>query len=133
MGEQLIHTFTSTGNKLIHHPKVVNKIKRERKGAPVSIQIGPTSRCNLSCSFCSNANRTKHEDLDPVMLVDFLMHMKDLGAKAVEWTGGGDPTMYENINYFLEFAGLAGFEQGMITNGILLREKIDEDNLNRLK
>jgi len=130
---KFLDVYTSRGNKLIHHPQVVNKIKREGKGAPVSIQIGATSRCNLNCSFCSNVNRTKHEDLDPVMLVDFLMHMKDLGAKAVEWTGGGDPTMYENINYFLEFAGLAGFEQGMITNGILLREKIDEANIDRLK
>jgi len=133
MGEQLIHTFTSTGLKLIHHPAVINKIKRERKGAPVSIQIGATSRCNLKCSFCSNANRTKHEDLDLFMLIDFLMRMKELGAKTVEWTGGGDPTMYENINYFLEFAGLVGFEQGMITNGILLRDKIGGDNLDRLK
>ena len=128
-----LEIYTSTGNKLVHHPVVVNKIKRENKGTPVSISVGPTSRCNLNCSFCSNANRTKHEDLDREELITILGKLRVLGLKTIEMTGGGDPTMYEHINFIIAFAEKIGLEQGMITNGILLREKVTQENLNRLK
>ena len=58
----MIRTFTSTGTKLIHHPDVVKKLQVDRIASPISLQVAPTSRCNLKCVFCSNANRSKHED-----------------------------------------------------------------------
>lgn len=129
----MIHIFTSTGNKLIHHTPAIEYIKWYKKGTPISLQIAPTSRCNLNCSFCSNANRTKHEDLDLKDLEQFLVNMFYLGAKTVEWTGGGDPTMYEHINFMIKMSDKMKFEQGFITNGILLREKITKKNLNTLR
>ncbi len=117
--------FTSTGFKLIHHPEVIEEIKKTGKIRPISLQIAPTSRCNLNCVFCSNANRTKHEELSVQHLLEFLERMRELGAKTVEWTGGGDPTMYEGINYVMNWAKYLGYEQGMISNGILVNQKIN--------
>jgi MoaA/NifB/PqqE/SkfB family radical SAM enzyme len=129
----MLNTYTSTGNKLIHHPVVVSKLKWERKARPISLQIGPTSRCNLNCVFCSNANRETHEDLEPGPLKRVIKELRFIGLKTVEWTGGGDPTLYEHINFMLSFCDAIGLEQGFISNGILLKEKIEEPNLNRLK
>jgi len=129
----VIYIFTSTGIKLIHHPEVVKKIQDKKMASPISLQIGPTSRCNLKCSFCSNANRTKHEDLDLFETTLLLTRLADQGLKTVEWTGGGDPTMYDQINRLIEMAGMLGLEQGMITNGILLRDKLTEKSLGSLK
>lgn len=126
-----INKFTSTGSKLIHHPEVVQEIKKTGIVRPISLQIAPTSRCNLNCVFCSNANRKKHEDLNVQDLNDFLSEMKEFGAKTVEWTGGGDPTMYEGINYGMNWATFLGYEQGMISNGVLVKKKIH--NLELLK
>jgi MoaA/NifB/PqqE/SkfB family radical SAM enzyme len=123
--------YTSTGNKIIHHPEVIKKVAKKR-GAPVSLQVGPTSRCNLNCSFCSNAKRKSHEDLDVNQLIDVMIKLKALGLKTVEITGGGDPTMYDDINFLMESAHAIGLEQGMITNGILLKRKINSSNLNNL-
>ncbi len=109
--------FTSTGDKLIHHPDVISKLKKGY-GTPVSIQIAPTSRCQLQCLFCSNVNRTKHEDLDFDNLCSFISDMSSLGAKTVEWTGGGDPTLYKEINASIRFAQDLELQQGMITNGL---------------
>ncbi|MCK5609735.1 radical SAM protein [Candidatus Pacearchaeota archaeon] len=128
-----IDTWTSTGIKLIHHPEVVKRIRDRRKASPISLQVGPTSRCNLKCSFCSNANRTKHEDLHIQDLVALLDSLVDIGLKTVEWTGGGDPTMYEDINTIIKVASTMGLEQGMITNGILLRDKLTKHSLDLLK
>ncbi len=129
----MIRTFTSTGMKLIHHPEVVKKLKDERKASPISLQIGPTSRCNLKCSFCSNANRAKHEELELEDIVTLLGELRHRGLKTVEWTGGGDPTMYKHINMVIAIARKLGLEQGMITNGILLREDLSEKSLKALK
>ena len=127
-----INTWTSTGIKLIHHPEVVKKIRDEEKASPISLQVGPTSRCNLKCSFCSNANRTKHEDLDLFEAILLLTRLRDRGLKTVEWTGGGDPTMYDGINKLIEVASMLDLEQGMITNGILLRDKLTDKSLDYL-
>ena len=123
--------FTSTGNKLIHHPEVIEKIKKKR-AVPISLQVGPTSRCNLNCSFCSNAKRKNHEDLNPKTLMRIMEQLKSLGLKTVEWTGGGDPTMYKDINSVMSYAYHLGLQQGMITNGVFLKKKIVQENLNRL-
>jgi len=123
--------FTSMGNKLIHHPNIVELLQHNRV-SPISIQIAPTSRCQLNCCFCSNTNRDKQEELEYIKLIDFLADMKSLGAKTVEWTGGGDPSLYSNINQVIIASGIAGFEQGFITNGLGF-DKIEKNALNFLK
>jgi MoaA/NifB/PqqE/SkfB family radical SAM enzyme len=84
----VINTYTSTGSKLIYHPVVVNKLRWEGKATPISLQVGPTSRCNLNCVFCSNANRETHEDLEIGQLKRVIKELRFIGLKTVEWTGG---------------------------------------------
>lgn len=123
--------FTSTGSKLIHHPEVVFKLQKNR-AMPISIQIAPTSKCQLSCCFCSNRKRAKQEDLDPRKLITFLDDMCFLGAKTVEWTGGGDPSLYYAINEMINVASGFNFEQGFITNGLGF-DKLHDVSLESLK
>lgn len=124
--------FTSTGQKFIHHTSVIEKLKREKRATPISLQVAPTSVCNLKCSFCSNSNRTKHESLNKDELLAFIRSMTTLGLKTIEWTGGGDPTMYDNIGSFIIFCHVLGLEQGFITNGIYLKENVGKA-IDRLK
>lgn len=127
-----VDTFTSNGSKLINHPEVVSKIK-DGYGKPISLQIAPTSRCNLNCCFCSNINRNKHEDLHHYDIRVFLEKMKKVfDLKTVEWTGGGDPTQYHHINEVMIIAGIIGLEQGFITNGIQLKSKVGSAALSYL-
>lgn len=125
-----LNIFTSTGSKLIHHPGVVSLLRYERKGAPVSLQVAPTSRCNLNCVFCSNANRDKHEDLGLESIVDLVSNLRSL--KTIEWTGGGDPTMYGQINEAIRLCSEGGLQQGMITNGVAFTENITRESMARL-
>lgn len=124
-------TFTSTGVKLIHHIGVVSGL-RNRRAHVVSLQVAPTSRCNLNCVFCSNANRDKHEDLPEDDLIHAISWMQREGLKTVEWTGGGDPTLYDNINSFIGFCAWKGLQQGFITNGVLLKERVEQKFLDML-
>lgn len=127
------NVFTSTGVKLLHHPLVLEKLRTKNIATPISLQVAPTSRCNLSCSFCSNRNRKKHEDLDVLDLFYVIQSLREERLKSVEWTGGGDPTMYKDINECIRFCQRLGLEQGFITNGILLGSAIDKQNFKFLK
>ncbi len=127
-----LYTFTSTGDKLINHPDVVKLLKEQGRAKPISLQIAPTSRCQLKCSFCSNTNRDKQEDLEYSRITRFLQSMKDVDAKTVEWTGGGDPTLYHSINDLISIAHFLGFQQGMITNGLGF-DRLKPSSLDSLK
>ena len=125
--------YTSTGIKLLHHPDVTKLIKTKHKAGPISLQVAPTSHCNLNCSFCSNAKRDKHESLSVDVVCDLLSRLSHFGLNTVEWTGGGDPTLYENINYVIAYANVLGLEQGFITNGVALYRVKDLDSLKWLR
>lgn len=112
--------FTSTGYKLLRHPHVLSRIKGVRHASPMSLQIAPTSRCNLKCCFCSNVNRERHEDLSATMIFHLLNGLIGKGLRTVEWTGGGDPTCYDFIGEVVKRANVLRLEQGFITNGISL-------------
>lgn len=127
-----LNVYTSTGMKLLSHPAAITQFKMGY-GTPISFQVGPTSRCNLKCSFCSNANRKSHEDLDIKELAVLMYELREVGMRTVEWTGGGDPTCYEHINEAIDLAHHLRLEQGMITNGIDLHKVMHWMSLQRLK
>lgn len=127
-----LETYTSTGNKLLHHPLEVSRFIGSGVATPISISIAPTSKCNLSCSFCSNVNREKHEDLDLIVIQGLIYALLDKGLRTVEWSGGGDPTLYPEIDTAINLTDLWGVKQGFITNGIALKENISQENLDKL-
>lgn len=127
-----IATYTSTGSKIMFHPGVIKRIQTENKGTLVTLQIAPESRCNLSCSFCSNAKRDKHETLEISRIADLLLKLIPQGLKCIEISGGGEPALYPHINDLIEFAYNQGLKIGLISNGILLKKNIHQDNLDRL-
>lgn len=45
-------------------------------------------------------------------------YFKELGIKGVEFTGGGDPTLYKNINELLEYTSDIGLHIGVNTNAV---------------
>lgn len=120
--------YTSTGIKLLHHPRVLDSILRLGRGTPISLQIAPTSRCNLKCSFCSNANRKNHQDLE---ISDILRLINRIHiVRTIEFTGGGDPTMYPEISNLIKEC--SNRKLGFITNGIALKEKLNQRDVNSL-
>lgn len=128
--EILEKKYTSTTTKLLHNLDRLKEIK-EGKFRPISIQIAPTDLCNLNCVFCSVKNRPMKE-LKKEEVCKVLHDFKELGAKSVEFTGGGDPTMYEHINEVIVFAKYLGYRVGLITNGVLLDEKLRSFALGQL-
>lgn len=127
-----LNTWTSTGSKIMFHPDVIKHIQSERKGTLITLQIAPESRCNLKCSFCSNAKREKHETLEFSRIHDLLLELIPRGLRCIEISGGGEPALYCEINGLISFAYVHSLNTGLISNGILLKQNIHQDNLDRL-
>lgn len=109
--------YTSTGFKLLAQAVRLAEMQETRIGIPFQAHLMPTSACNLRCEFCSNINRAKTE-LPMGIIRDAIDYLKSIGLQAVEVTGGGDPTMYPQINELLEFLFSDGLKVGLITNGL---------------
>lgn len=125
--EDVKNSYTSADAlpiKLIKDRQVLEETK-EGLIPPVHAQIIPTNECNMNCEFCSCSERDKKLHLTTHDLEHIITDLKDLGCKAITWTGGGEPTMYYGINSSLIHSGLSGIENGLVTNGLKL------DNLSR--
>ena len=74
--------------KLLANEGVIDYVKA-RKILPYHVQINPTNRCSLKCSFCSCANRDKTVEMDWKLCSNVVEGFHALGAKAFTITGGG--------------------------------------------
>lgn len=124
---ELEKQFTSTVTKLLHNLDRMKEIQ-EGKIRPISIQLAPTDKCNLDCTFCSVKKRpmkelTKGESFKAVY------ELAGLGAKTIEITGGGDPTMCNYVNELIIYCKTLGLKVGFITNGVLLNKRVHPEAL----
>jgi MoaA/NifB/PqqE/SkfB family radical SAM enzyme len=130
------NSYTSTGVKLAYHPAAIADLHRGLNH-PIVLHIMPTEICNLECVFCSVAQRGAEgrwlPDLTMTQINSVVTALSPLGLKAVILSGGGDPTLYKEINALIYYLSAMGLEIGMITNGILLRDRIWEERLRLLK
>lgn len=120
---EIITTYTSTGDKLQHHPEAIKDLI-EGHNHPIALHIMPTEVCNLRCGFCSVAQRGEEGKLFPSLTMDQIKHvvgaLLPMGLKAVILSGGGEPTIYPKINVLLRYLAQHNLDVGLITNGVTL-------------
>ena len=97
---------------------------------PVLVEVDPSNACNHGCYFCissyihlpeSKGLETFNRSIMPKnILMSMCEDLVDLGVKAVNWTGGGEPTLNPNLKYAIQYMGKNNIPMGMFTNGALL-------------
>ena len=97
---------------------------------PVLVEVDPSNTCNHACHFCisSYIHLPESKDLETfdrsIMPRDVLMKackdFVDMKVRAVNWTGGGEPTINKHIKEAIAFLGKNKVKMGMFTNGTLL-------------
>jgi MoaA/NifB/PqqE/SkfB family radical SAM enzyme len=103
----------------------------ESKIIPVHLQVVPTNRCNLKCTFCSFDSRNKNTEIPIDDLYGIVRMAKDVGTKALSITGGGEPLLHPQINEFLQYAHNYDLKLGLVSNGKDLG-KLKPENINLL-
>lgn len=112
--------YTSTGKKYFRHPEMFNAL-RNGIGRPESLQVSLTNRCNLSCIFCSVAERELKQQWDYYDSCKAIQKFMRVGIRTVEFSGGGEPTLHPDFNAITHFAKGLGLKLGLITNGLRLK------------
>ena len=111
------YTCTSNTVKLYKHLDTL-KLLQEGQVVPILIHMSPTNKCNLNCVHCCFKNREKNLDMPFDVAKSGIEQFYRLGTRALELTGGGDPTLYPQINELIAFLHDMGFHLGINTNAI---------------
>lgn len=90
-----------------------------QKEFPLSIDINPTSRCQLSCDFCWGPNHTLHEPINTIGWKNIIDFFASNGVKGIVFTGG-EPLMRPDIVELVRFSKKRGLRTTLSTNTILL-------------
>ncbi len=113
--------------KIFGHLNELQKVKNGERIAPVYVRIKPTNRCNQNCYYC----HYKHpyltldqyhpaDEISREKMLEIIQDFKEIGVKAVTFSGGGEPLLYPHIEETMEAVLEAGIDLSIITNGSLL-------------
>lgn len=126
-----------SNQKIFVHKDWICKMKQDEQPNPICVYLIASDLCNLSCGFCpyrKDNNPYKalyHTDnksnparfLEINKIKEIVNDCKEMGVKAIELTGGGEPTMHPHFEETLELITNSDIDVGLITNGILLFTK----------
>lgn len=104
--------------------------------SPFLAQLVIIRRCNLSCGYCSEFDKTS-KPIPISVLEERLRKLKSLGTFGISLTGG-EPTLHPDLPHLIrKCRELRFFRTGMISNGLLLRpdliEALNESGLQEMQ
>jgi len=124
MADEIVKKYG--GLKIIWHPDKLKSFKDGVIKAPLYVRIKPTNKCDHNCFYCSYApefkyiycERFKREDEIPrEIMLDILEDFKEIGVKAITFSGGGEPLVYPYIIETMKKVLENGIDLSIITNG----------------
>ena len=120
--QKKVQQYSTWGDKLLQHTDVLRSVQVDKIWRPINVQFAPVEMCDSDCPFCSVAARPLKSFMPWEQVVTTLTAFKELGAKALEISGGGNPLLYrdkkagKDINDIIRLGGELGFDIGIITN-----------------
>ena len=116
-GEDRIMTFLKEGREL--YSSLYKGNKDVKVPPPRFISCWISEVCNLDCTYCffSSTNHDKsHQYIDTERFVQWLSQAKAAGAEALEFSGGGEPTLHPKLDEIVRRSWAMGYSLGMITH-----------------
>ena len=112
-------------------------MREGRDIAPTHVQLIISDLCNQNCHFCAYRMDTgfssekfadEHGNKNPVRFIptekcrEILDDCAAIGVKALEFTGGGEPTVHKDCYDIIGYAQELGLKTGLVTNGVRIKE-----------
>lgn len=104
---------------------------------PTHVQIILSDLCNQNCGFCAyrmdgglsteqfageDGNKNPNRRIPTAKAIEILEDCAALGVGAIEFTGGGEPTVHPQCFEIIAHAQKLGMKTGLVTNGIKLKQ-----------
>jgi MoaA/NifB/PqqE/SkfB family radical SAM enzyme len=118
------------------HQNRINALREGRQPRPIHVQLVISDLCNQDCYFCAyrmtwglsselfavgqlakvGTNNPKRI-MPREKALEIVEDCAALGVKAIQFTGGGEPTVHPNHIEIINRAQLLGMETALVTNG----------------
>ena len=120
MNKESYTAASSVPLKVLLDRRLVRIIEEDKRILPRHIQLNPENKCTQDCSWCSCSARDKTLEMPYETVMGVMGKFKNLGAKSVTITGGGEPLLHPRINEMIKGIYNLGIEIGLVTNGDLI-------------
>jgi MoaA/NifB/PqqE/SkfB family radical SAM enzyme len=94
------------------------------KRIPLVVKHMATFRCNLRCEYCG-LWKTKRNEMTTEQVRSAMDEFAGMGTISWNFTGG-EPLMREDIGELVRHARSKGFKTTMVTNGTLVRKRLND-------
>jgi len=121
-----------SGLKAVWHIDKIKDLREGKKIVPTHVQLILSDLCNQNCHFCAyrmeGGFTSKYFGGNPNRFIptekalEILDDCKEAGVKAIEFTGGGEPTVHKHWVQIIEHAQMLGLQTGLVTNGVRLKD-----------
>lgn len=132
--------------KAAHHWDRIQQLREGKQPAPVFVQLMISDLCNHDCDFCayrmsgytSNewfkvedavsglVNNNPNRMIPYEKVVEILDDCVEMGVKAIEITGGGEPTVHPKAREIFSDVISHKLDGGLVTNGMLFRAGVPD-------
>ena len=132
--------------KAAHHQDRIEQIKNGDQPVPLQVQLIIADLCNHNCSFCayrmegytSNKNFGEWDAVKGMInnnpnrmipyekCIEILDDCAELGVKALQYTGGGEPTVHPKHKELFQYTLDKGMDLALVTNGTIMRPGVPE-------
>lgn len=117
--------FGHLQNRILTHWPQARQILRGEMPAPRTAIVYPTYVCNQDCLWCEYSPENTDPGIKRLMPADdfrqLMVDLRDLGVEAVEFCGGGEPTMHPLFTEMVLWLKENKMSVGLLTNGTRLR------------
>jgi len=121
-------TFDYLQSRIITHWPEARQILDGEMPAPRTAIVYPTYVCNQDCVWCEYNAENTNQQLDRMMpreqLFQLMWDLKALGVRAVEFCGGGEPTLHPGLADLVREMTVRGMSIGLLTNGTKLKGEL---------
>ncbi len=106
--------------------QVLSIAKLTKRRIPLIAILCVTNRCNLNCWYCYGEHpyRDNCHEFTTEELLDIVHNLQRLGAKILQLQGG-EPLLRDDLSIIINEAHRLGMICDMVTNGTLIRSKLD--------
>jgi len=122
--------------KAAWHLDQIERLRSGERVVPPHVQLIISDLCNQDCHFCAyrmsagfstenfaqDGNKNPNRKIATDKAVAILDDLKYLGVQAVQFTGGGEPTVHKEHMTIFRHALALGLKCGLVTNGTKLAE-----------
>jgi|SRR3989338_6186216 len=122
--------FNMDGHKLHWHLDRVNNFMQGKRIAPLHIDLGITTGCNMACTYCygviqGRTGISTRTDMPAATLTRFFRDAKEVGVRSIAIIGEGENTVNPAIWDAFACAKEIGLDISLATNGMIVpKDKI---------